>query len=79
MDKSWLEYCATREQLETFDETGYLIVEDALDPGTTARLTQVVERIDAGERHRLGLEPHQLLQKWSNHPTRGYPTRSATG
>ncbi len=27
MDASWLEYCATEEQLKAFNDTGYLIVE----------------------------------------------------
>ena len=28
MDKEWLKYCATDEQLQTFNDEGYLIVRE---------------------------------------------------
>ncbi len=64
MDTSWLEYCATDEQLKTFNDTGYLIVEDAISPEMTDALEKVADRIDAEERAKNELAPHKLLAKF---------------
>lgn len=64
MDSSWLEYCATEEQLKAFNDTGYLIVEDAISPEMTDALEQIVDRIDAAERAKNGFGPHKLLSKF---------------
>ena len=64
MDRSWLKYCATEEQLKTFNDEGYLIVEDALTPEMVDKLNVVVERIDAEERAKQGLCPHPLVKKF---------------
>ena len=44
MDTNWLQYCATEEQLKHFDEQGYLIVEDALEPDMVERPVPEMER-----------------------------------
>ncbi len=64
MDTTWLEYCATDEQLKTFNDTGYLIVEDAISPEMTDALEKVADRIDAEERAKNGLAPHKLMAKF---------------
>lgn len=64
MDTSWLEYCATDEQLKAFNDTGYLIVEDAICPEMTDSLEVVADRIDAEERAKTGLAPHKMLSKF---------------
>ena len=64
MDASWLEYCATGEQLKAFNDTGYLIVEDAISTEMVDVLEKVADRIDAEERAKNGLESHKLLSKF---------------
>ena len=64
MDKEWLKYCATDEQLQTFNDEGYLIVEDALSPEMVDKMTIAINRIDAEERKRQGLGPHGLMKKF---------------
>ncbi len=64
MDTSWLEYCATDEQLNTFNETGYLIVENAITSELVDQLEAVADRIDAEERAKTGLAAHKLLSKF---------------
>ena len=64
MDTSWLEYCATDEQLKAFNDTGYLIVEDAISPEMVDALEDVADRLDAEERAKIGLEPHKMLSKF---------------
>lgn len=62
--QEWLHNCATRQQLDTFNNDGYLVVEDALSPEMVQRLTQAVDRIGDEERERKDLDPHQLLDKF---------------
>ncbi len=64
MDTSWLNYCATEKQLKAFNDTGYLVVEDALAPDMLDKLEEVVHRIDAEERAKNGTEKHKLLSKF---------------
>ena len=64
MDTSWLEYCATEEQLKAFNDTGYLIVEDAISPEMVDALEKVADRLDTEERAKTGLAPHKLLSKF---------------
>ena len=64
MDTSWLEYCATKEQLNTFNETGYLVVENAITSEMVDKLEEVADRIDAEERAKTGMAPHKLLSKF---------------
>ena len=45
MDPRCLEYCLTPEECRTFNETGLLMVEDALPPALVAVLTERVDRI----------------------------------
>ena len=64
MDTTWLEYCATDEQLKTFNDEGYLIVENALAPEMVDALEEVADRIDAEERATQALAQHALLSKF---------------
>ncbi|MDE0482670.1 MAG: phytanoyl-CoA dioxygenase family protein [Candidatus Poribacteria bacterium] len=64
MDTTWLEYCATDEQLKAFNDTGYLVVEDAISPEMIDALEKVADRVDAEERAKTGLAPHKLLSKF---------------
>ena len=64
MDTSWLKYCATEEQLNTFNESGFLIVEDAITQDMVDKLEEVADRIDAEERAKTGLASHKLLSKF---------------
>ena len=64
MDTTWLEYCATDEQLKAFNDEGYLIVENALAPEMVNALEEVADRIDAEERAAQALAPHALLSKF---------------
>ena len=64
MDITWLEYCATDEQLNAFNDTGYLVVEDAISPEMADALEVVADRVDTEERAKTGLAPHKLLSKF---------------
>ena len=44
--QDWLQYCATQEQLDTFNNDGYLIVEEALTPQIIDQLTEVINPVD---------------------------------
>ena len=61
---NWLQHCATAEQLQQFDEEGYLVVEDALSPDMVLKLIAVVDRIDSQERVERGLEPGEMMAKF---------------
>lgn len=50
MNPSCLKYCLTECERQFFNERGYLIVEDALDPTSVRQLTQIADRIDRRER-----------------------------
>jgi len=60
----WLRYCATQQQLDKFNNDGYLVIEDALPPEMVQRLKQTVDRIEDEERERQNLSPEQLLNKF---------------
>ena len=64
IDRSWLEYCATEEQLKAFNDMGYLIVEDAISTEMVDALEEVADRVDAEERAKKGVAPHKLLSKF---------------
>ena len=64
IDTSWLEYCATDEQLKAFNDTGYLVVEDAISTEMVDALEEVADRLDAEERAKKGVAPHKLLSKF---------------
>ena len=64
IDSSWLEYCATDEQLKAFNDMGYLVVEDAISTEMVDALEEVADRVDAEERTKKGLAPHKLLSKF---------------
>ena len=64
IDSSWLEYCATDEQLKAFNDMGYLVVEDAISREMVDALEEVADRVDAEERTKKGLAPHKLLSKF---------------
>ena len=60
MDASWLKYCITDEQLQAFNDQGYLIVEDALSP----------QMVDA-----LSVSIFLMLSQKAQTPARGKPCR----
>lgn len=64
IDSSWLEYCATDAQLKAFNDTGYLIVEDAISSQMVDALEKVADRLDTEERAKTGLASHKLLSKF---------------
>jgi ectoine hydroxylase len=51
MDPACLQYCLTEEERRQFQEQGFLVVPEALDRATTARLIAAVDRVDARERN----------------------------
>ena len=64
MDTTWLEYCATDEQLKAFNDEGYLIVENALESEMVDALEEVADQIDVEERAAQALAPHALLSNF---------------
>ena len=60
----WLKYCGTQEQLNFFNEQGYLIIEDALNPSMVERLVSIVDRLDRVERQALALADGEVMQKF---------------
>jgi len=62
--KNWLQHCATKEQIQKFDDEGYLIVEDAIEPGLLGQLNEAVDRVEAKERTEQGLSPDKVLSKF---------------
>ncbi len=50
MQPDCLQYRLTSDEQAFFNEQGYLIVEDALDPATRDALIEVVDGIDRAER-----------------------------
>lgn len=63
VSQDWLQYCATREQLDTFNDNGYLVVEEALTPQIIDRLTEAVNRVEE-ERKRQKLSTNTILNKF---------------
>ena len=53
LEKDWLQHCATREQLDFFNEQGYLVVENALSEAQVEEMTVAIDRVDAAERRAL--------------------------
>lgn len=64
MDERCLAHQATPEQLDWFEQHGYLIVEDALPEDLVARLEAVVDRVAERERAATGLGPDKLCSKF---------------
>ena len=62
--REWLHNCSTQQQLDRFNNDGYLVVEDALSADMIQRLTQVIDGIENEERKRQNLDSHQILQKF---------------
>lgn len=50
MDPSCLEHCLTDAEMTFFNEQGYLIIADAVDGSSVARLVDIIDRIDERER-----------------------------
>ncbi|MFD1676170.1 phytanoyl-CoA dioxygenase family protein [Alicyclobacillus fodiniaquatilis] len=60
MDESCLQYALTEEEKKTFEETGYLIVENALTADQVTTLTAVVDDIYASQKN-AGHDPEKAL------------------
>ena len=63
-DRGWLAHCPTREQLEFFEEHGYLIVPDAVEPDLLGRLNEAVDRVWSREQEAQGLSPGEMMAKF---------------
>src|SRR5205823_910547 len=50
MHTASLEHCLTEEERRQFNETGYLIVENAVPPAMVAELTEALDRLYAEKR-----------------------------
>ena len=50
MNPSCTENILTEDEREFFNSNGFLVVEDALDASATARLVEVMDRVDTRER-----------------------------
>ena len=70
MDKGWLKYCATDEQLQTFNDEGYLIVNDAISSEMVEKMTIAIDRIDGEERTKAGARSERLDEKVPYHRCR---------
>ena len=64
MDITGLDHCMTEKQRDHFDQQGFLIVENALDPAMLERILVAGNRVDAREREKQGLGPGQLMNKF---------------
>ena len=64
MERNWLQHCASNEQLDFFDEWGYLVVDNALSEEQVEKMTMAIDRVDAAERAAHGLKPHQTMAKF---------------
>ncbi len=60
MDTSCLQYRLTDQERQAFNETGYLIVEDALSPGQISALTEVTDQVYA-QKVAAGHDPKKAL------------------
>lgn len=63
-NRNWLKYCATKAQLEHFEEEGYLIIKDALTPDLLNQINKAVDRIWKRECKAQNLASDQLLAKF---------------
>ena len=61
MDIACLENCLTETECQTFEENGFLIVENALSPKIVENLTAAVDRFDAEYRSTKELSPYDRL------------------
>ena len=64
MERNWSQHCASKEQLDFFDEWGYLVIDDALSEDQVEKMTMAIDRVDAAERAVHGLKPHQTMAKF---------------
>ena len=60
METSWLEHRLTDAERRTFDETGLLMLEDALSPQQVEALTSATDRIYR-DKLSAGHDPHKAL------------------
>ena len=61
MERNWLQHCASKEQLDFFDEWGYLVIDNALSEEQVEQMTMAIDRVDAAAH---GLKPHQTMAKF---------------
>lgn len=50
MERNGLQHCASKEQLDFFDEWGYLVIDDALSEKQVEKMTMAIDRVDAAAR-----------------------------
>lgn len=61
MDTTCLEYRLTEEERRHFEKEGYFVAQDVLPRDLIAKLTAIVDRLEAEHRPKMGLEPHKAL------------------
>ena len=61
MDMRCLDYVLTESERLAFEQDGYLIIEDVLEPELVAKLTEATDRVDQIERQKQGLGPQDRL------------------
>ena len=61
MDRRWLKHCLTEKERLEFEDHGYLIIENALTGARIRQLTKAVDRVDAEDRARGGIEAYQSV------------------
>ena len=62
--RGWLEHRGTKEQIEHFEDQGYLIVEDALSADMVGRLNEAIDRVAEREQASKELSPDDQLSKF---------------
>ena len=61
VNRPWIDHLLTDEEREQFKKDGYLLIEDALDPGTLEAATAAVDRIDTRMRKELDYNAERRL------------------
>ena len=61
--QAWLQHCATKDQLAFFEDQGYLIVKDSLEPELRGRPNEAVDRVSERER-----DQKELIEDKNPHP-----------
>ena len=61
VNRPWIDHLLTDEEREQFKKDGYLLIEDALDPGTLEAATAAVDRIDTRMRKELDYDAERRL------------------
>ena len=61
MDPACLAHCLSEAERLEFEENGYLVFDEILPQSTVDDLVEVTDRIDAEERHKRNVGPHERM------------------